>query len=162
MKNAKQDYDLMSMGTIRNAIKQQNAKDDMINGQQPLYEEKLTWYGIDITDNPDAHKEIVPISDEAKKKIFENVRKDFEQTGRKPKDDVSIMESFYDLKDDYVKNIDGMDKLKSSWTMSQYRRAIHSEIESKVRELDKKWDWGQPVKKEVLNQVFGKKLDISI
>ncbi len=156
----------MSMGTIRNAVIQQQARDKIQsrneNSGTPAYDKKVTWYGVDITDNPDIYKEIVPISDKVKKDIFENVKKDFESTGKRSKDDISLMENFYKMCDKYVSNLDGMDKLKTSWSMSQYRRAVHSEIESKIRELDKKWDWGQPVKSEVLNQIFGNKLDVSI
>ncbi len=167
-KTTSNQLDFMSMGTIRNAVIQQKAKEQMnsrfekTNNNDPTYTDKFSWYGIDITDNPNAHKEIVPISDEVKEKIFENVKRDFEQTGRVNKEDVSIMESFYDLKDNYVKNINGMDKLKTSWTMSQYRFELHDKIEEQIRKLDKKWDWGQPVKNEVLNQIFGSKFEISI
>ncbi len=167
-KKPSSNIDFTSMGRVRDAVYRQKSSEQISSklGKsstgEPLYDRKVTWYGIDITDNPHAHKEIVPISDSVKKEIFENVKKDFEATGRQSKDDVSIMESFFDLADDYVKNIEGMDKLKSSWSMSQYRREVHGEIEAKVRELDPKWDWGQPVKTEVLGKIFGSKIDISI
>ncbi len=167
-KTTSNQLDFMSMGTIRNAVIQQKAKEQIESrsnktaNSEPLYEEKLTWYGIDITNNPDVHKEIVPIADNVKEKIFEIVKKDFEETGRKSKDDVSIMESFYKLCDNTVSNIKGIDKLKTAWSMSNYKDEIHSKIENKIRELDKKWDWGQPVKNEVLNQIFGNKFDKSI
>ncbi len=164
---ASSQMDFASMGTIRNAVIQQKAKEEINsrvekNNEKLLYEEKLTWYGIDITNNPDAHKVTVPLSSDVKEKISEIVRKDFEETGRKSKDDVSIMESFYKLCDKTVSNIKGVEKLKTAWSMSQYKDEIHSKIESKIRELDPKWDWGQPVKKEVLSKVFSKSLDVSV
>lgn len=46
--------------------------------------------------------------------------------------------------------------------MSQYRTAVADKIENKIRELDKNWDWGQPVKMEVLNEIFGNKFDVLV
>lgn len=160
--------DFMSMGTIRNAVIQQRTKDNMqsrLNKSEdniPTYTDKLTICGVDYTDNPDGYKVIVPISDEIKKKIYENVKKDFETTGIRSKDNLDIIEDFYDMKRNYINNFKGEQKAKTAWSVSEYRSEIHNKVESKIRELDKKWDWGQPVKKEVLNQIFGNKLDVSI
>ncbi len=165
---ATSQMDFASMGTIRNAVIQQMAKDNMATrlGQTeeniPTYTDKLTICGVDYTDNPDGYKVIVPISDDIKKKIYENVKKDFETTGIRAKDDFRIIEEFYSMKRDYISNKEGEMKAKTMWSVSEYRGELHEKIESKIRELDPKWDWGQPVKKEVLKQVFAKKLDISV
>ncbi len=166
--NVSNNMDFTSMGTIRDAIISEKASEKINsklydnNTGEPLYEEKLTWYGIDITDNPHAHKVIVPLPDDVKEKIFENLKKSYEETGRKPKNDVSTIEEFYDFCDKTVSSKKGLDKLKTSWTMSQYRSEVSDIIESKIRKLDPKWDWGQPVKREVLGKIFGAKLDIYI
>ncbi len=143
-KPANAQFYFMTMGTVRNAVIQQRTKDNMQSKfdetSEPAYDKKVTWYGIDITENPDIYKEIVPISDKAKKEIYENVKKDFETTGKRSKDDISLMENFYKMCDKYVSNLEGLDKLKTSWSLSQYRSSVHSEVESKIRELDKKWD----------------------
>lgn len=111
-------YDFMTMGTVRNAVKLQKTKEqaeNMGNGTgEPLYEDKLSWYGIDITNNPDAHKVIVPLNDAVKEKIFQNVKKSFQETARKPKNDVSTIEEFYDFCDTTVSTLIGMDKLKTA------------------------------------------------
>ncbi len=167
-KSTNNQLDFMSMGTIRNAVIQQKAKDNMQSRLKksdeniPTYTDKLTVCGVDYTDNPDGYKVIIPISEDIKKKVNEFVKKDFETTGIRSKDDLSVIEEFYSMKRDYIKNLKGEEKAKASWSVSEYMREVHGKIENKIRELDKKWDWGQPVKKEVLNQIFGNKLDISI
>ncbi len=165
---ANSQYDFTTMGTIRNAVIQEKVKEQMATRFEkseeniPTYTDKLTICGIDYTDNPDGYKVIIPISDEIKKKIYENVKKDFETTGIRARDDFDIIEEFYSMKRDYIKNIKGEEKAKAMWSVSEYRGEIHTRIEAKIRELDKKWDWGQPVKKEVLNEIFGKKLDVRV
>lgn len=167
-KSSNSQFDFMTMGTVRNAVIQQTAKENMASrldkteSNTPTYDKKVTWYGVDITDNPSAYKKLVPISDEVKKEIYENVKGDFERQGKVSKDDIRNIEKFYKIKEKYLSNVKQEDKPKTSWSMNQYHESVHTEIEAKIRELDPKWDWGQPVKKEVLNQVFGNKLDVSI
>ncbi len=167
-KPATSQLDFMTMGTVRNAVIQQRAKDNMQSKlgkseeNMPTYTDKLTICGVDYTDNPDGYKVIVPISDDIKKKIYENVKKDFETTGIRSREDFRIVEEFYSMKREYAYKFEGEQKAKVAWSVGEYRGEIHTEIENKIRELDKKWDWGQPVKKEVLNQIFGNRLDVSI
>ncbi len=151
--------DFASMGRIRDAVIQQKQKDSVnIKSEKdiPTYTDKLTVCGVDYTNNPDGYKVKVPISDEIKSKIYENVKKDFETTGRRAKDDLRIVEDFYSMKRGYIKNMKGEDQAKTQWSLSQYRNEIHAKVENQIRELDPKWDWGQPVKKEVLKQIFDK------
>ncbi len=165
-RKTKTQYDFTTMGTVRSAVLEEKAKQEMQNSKgasgEPLPDKIVSWHGIDITNTPDIYKVIVPISDEAKQKCYEVVKKGFETTARKAFNDVSNMEDFHSYCKNAVKDIEGLDKLKTHWSISQYFNKIHEEVEIKVRELDPKWDWGQPVKTEVLNEVFGKKFDVSV
>ncbi len=157
------EYDLSKIGRIRDAILDEKAKSvSKENENIPTYTERLTWYDIDITDTPDIYKELVPISEESKKFVYENIKVDFETTGRRAFNDITNIEKYHDYCKRTAGKEDGLNKLKMHWSIGQYRDEVHREIENKVRDLDPKWDWGQPIKTEVLNEIFGKKLDVSV
>ncbi len=156
-------YDISKIGTIREAILAEKTKtEEEGKCDIPAYTERLTWYDIDITNTPDIYKVLVPISEESKKFVYESVKIDFETTARRAYDDITNIEKYHDYCKATAGREEGLEKLKMHWSIGQYRDAVHTEVEKKVRELDPKWDWGQPVKTEVLNEIFGKKFDISI
>ncbi len=163
--------DFTSMGTIKSALIQQKSKERLEglisntknDSDEPTYERRVTKYGVDITDDPHAHKVRVPISDDVKEKIRLNVKESFENTGRDKKASIKVVDDFYKIKEDYLKRYeDPKDKLSPSWSLSEYGSDVHSAVESRVRELDPSWDWGKPVKNEVLSEIFGDNFNFSI
>ncbi|MFV0314841.1 MAG: DUF3879 family protein [Anaerotignum sp.] len=159
--------DFMAMGTVKNAVMQQKAKDYMTDlfekaDPQSTYTEKFTVCGVDVTDNPDAYKVIVPLSENIKNKLDEIVRENLEQQGHVSKTDMKLTEKRIAYQTEYLNSLKQEDRPAALWSIGAYLSTKTDVFEAKIRQLDPKWDWGRPVKEEVLDQVFGNKLDISI
>ncbi len=167
-KNVNSSYDFAKMGRIRETVVREK-ENEKINERKsagyegrPFREHYFFSQGVDVTDNPNAHKVIVPISEEMKREIEKNVQAGYERQGHYPKEDISNVEKMHKLKNEYIANIKKEDRPKTSWSIYQYRHKVSEKYEALIRERDPEWDWGKKVKPEVLKQVFGGGLDISI
>lgn len=154
------DMDIYSIGTIREAIKQKKAKDQMEDQitedeNKDLYDEKFTVCGVDYTNNPDGFKIIVPLPDEVKKQLDQFVRENFERQGHVSKYNMTLTDKRLAYEKKYLESLEQKDRPSALWTMAQYQFAKSDEIEAQVREKDPKWEWGQKIKPEILSEIFG-------
>ncbi len=78
------------------------------------------------------------------------------------KEDRRLTDKRLKYQNEYLSKLKKEDRPAALWSIGEYLYSETEKYESKVRELDPKWDWGKPIKKEIINQVFAKKLDVSV
>jgi len=108
--------------------------------------------GMDVTGRSD-YKKIVPISDEIKQHIYDDIKAAYyERNGMSGSD--ADMDAHYDKIHEYIKVTDKEDRLFVSWTIGQFSISLANKVVSKIKEKDPKWEAGQPVSKDILDEIF--------
>ncbi len=108
--------------------------------------------GMDVTGRSD-YKKIVPISDEIKKHIYEDIKKAYyERNGMSGSD--ADMDAYYDKIHEYIKVTNKEDRPSVAWTTGQFQLSLARKVVSGIKEKDPAWEAGQPVSKNILDEIF--------
>jgi len=108
--------------------------------------------GMDVTGRSD-YKKIVSISDEIKQHIYDDVKKAYyERNGMSGSDE--DMDAYYDKIHEYIKITDKEDRLSVTWTINQFSLSLADKVVSKIKEKDLKWEAGQHISKDILDEIF--------
>lgn len=126
-----------------------NTLEDLLTGH---YKNSYGVEGMCVTGRSD-YKKIVPISDEMKQYLYDETKKAYyERNGMSGND--KDMDAFWDKIHEYIKVTDKEDRLSVSWTISQFSLSLANKIVSGIKERDPKWEAGQPVSKDILDEIF--------
>lgn len=139
--------------TLQNYMKSFDADGNYINPRTGIAGMCAT--GIPISER---HK-IIDVSEEARKKMFDEVKRHFiEENGNLNGRTTKRSEVFQA----YQRSVPVEDRLKGTWTLSQYERQYRQAMIQAVKEADPTWDFGKPFSRKVLDSVTREKVDSAI
>ncbi len=126
-----------------------NTLEDLLTGH---FKNSYGVEGMCITGRSD-YKKIVPISDEMKQYLYDETKKAYyERNGMSGSD--ADMDAFWDKIHDYIKVTDKEDRLSVTWTINQFGLSLGNKVVSGIKEKDPTWEAGQPVSKDILDEIF--------
>ncbi len=148
--NKKKNYSPASKSSKKsNEYYCRNTLEDLLTGH---YKNSYGVEGMCITGRND-YKKIVPISDEIKQHIYEDIKKAYyERNGMSGSD--ADMDAYYDKIHEYIKITDKEDRLSVTWTINQFSLSLSNKVVAEIKEKNPKWEAGQPVSKDILDEIF--------
>ena len=126
-----------------------NTLEDLLTGH---FKNSYGVEGMDVTGRSD-YKKIVPISDEIKQHIYEDIKKSYYERNGMSGSDVD-MDAFWEKIHEYIKITDKDDRLSVTWTINQFGLSLSNKVVAGIKEKDPKWEAGQPVSKDILDEIF--------
>ncbi len=109
--------------------------------------------GMRITGRTD-WKRIIPVSDEMKQHVFEDVKQEFYQYGGMSGDNAAETDAYYDKIHSYVKTLKASDRSPATWTLSQLHLDLAHTVTTAVKEKVPGWTNGQQIPSDVLDEIF--------
>ncbi len=126
-----------------------NTLEDLLTGH---YKNSYGVESMRVTGRSD-YKKIVPISDEIKQHIYDDIKKAYyERNGMSGSD--ADMNAYYDKIHEYIKAANKDDRLSVSWTINQFSLSLADKVAAEIKERDPEWEAGQPVSKDILDEIF--------
>lgn len=139
--------------TIRNWMKKFDADGDYIDSATGIA--GMCSTGIPVSER---HK-IISVSEDARQKMFDEVKRHFiEENGNKNGRTTKRSEVFQA----YQRSVPKEDRLKGTWTLSQYERQYRQAMIQAVKKADPTWDFGKSFDPKVLDSVTREMVDNSI
>ncbi len=141
-----------SFAGAKNQKSNPNAKaiEDLLSGR------RKNSYGIEgmrITGRTD-WKRVIPVSDEMKQHVLEDVKREFYRYGGMSGDNTAETDAYYDRIHSYVRTLKASDRSPATWTLSQLHLSIAHEVKSAVKEKIPGWTSGQQIPSKVLDEIF--------
>ncbi len=138
---------------IKNYMKSFDADGDYIDPTTGIA--GMCSTGIPVSER---HK-IISVSEEARQKMFDETKRHFmEENGNMNGRTTKRSEVFQS----YQRSVPKSDRLKGTWTLSQYERQYRQAMISACKEADPSWDFGKPVPNGALEGVTRDKIDKAI
>ena len=111
--------------------------------------------GIPVSER---HK-IINVSEDARQKMFDETKRHFlEENGNLNGRTTKRSEVFQA----YQRSVPKKDRLKGTWTLSQYERQYRQAMISACKEADPAWDFGKPIPKGALDGITREQIDNAI
>lgn len=144
----------------KNAKNNPNTKaiEDLLSGR------RKNSYGVEgmrITGRTD-WKRIIPVSEEMKQHVLEDVKKEFYQYGEMSGDNAAETDAYYDKIHSYIKTLKASDRSPATWTLSQLHLDLAHAVKNAVQEKVPGWTSGQQIPSNVLDEIFADKRITSI
>ncbi len=96
------------------------------------------------------YKKIVPVSDKVKQELMNDLKESFEKrggmSGVNPKSPMIINK--------YLETLPATERSSAAYTLGQFKINTADRIATFIKEKDSTWDWGKPVKPEILAEAF--------
>lgn len=109
--------------------------------------------GMRITGRTD-WKRTIPVSDEMKQHVFEDVKKEFYKYGGMSGDNIAETDAYYDKIHSYVKTLKASDRSPATWTLSQLHLDLAHAVTDAVKAKVPGWTSGQQIPSDVLDEIF--------
>lgn len=100
--------------------------------------------------NPAEWKKIVPVPDKVKQDIIDALRKEFEEAGGMGDENSPLVK----VKLRYLNSIPKTERTSAGWTLDQIQFAEAERMRDFIKSKDPSWDWGKPVKSEILAEAY--------
>lgn len=126
-----------------------NTIDDLLSGH---FKNSYGVEGMGISGKTD-WKRIVNVSDEMKRHVYEDVKKNFYKYGGMS-GDTAETDAYYDKIHSYVKTLDLSARRAAPWTLGQLHLEIAERVTQAVKEKDPTWTAGKPISREILDEIF--------
>lgn len=104
------------------------------------------------------YQKIVPVSDSVKQELMELVKDSFTNSGGM----LGSNSKYSDIINDYLATISPEDRSSAGFTLSEMFTNEARSIASFIKDNDPKWDFGQSVNPEILEEAFRPKLDMKV
>ena len=138
------------MGDGKEAPKAKTAEE----WKQEYYKTGRVLEGMMVDEGDTSWQKLVPVSDEIRQEMIENVRKEFLESGngKRNPDKSKIAE----INKSYMKTLPPSERLSAAWTISQIITDEERRIAAYVKANDPTWDFGKKFDKNILiNSNFG-------
>ncbi|MBO5598343.1 MAG: DUF3879 family protein [Oribacterium sp.] len=138
---------------IKNYMKSFDADGDYINPRTGIA--GMCVNGIPVSER---HK-IINVSEDARQKMFDETKRHFlEENGKLNGRTTKRSEVFQA----YQRSVPKNERLKGTWTLSQYERQYRQAMISACKEADPSWDFGKPIPAGAVDGVTREKVDGAI
>lgn len=148
--------DFASMGNVRQATKLSGMADSLSKQfdsktiAENLERSRRADTATVVTDT--SWQKTVPISEDAKKELMELVKADFTQRGGMSGDN----SKYTAIVGKYLNTLPKAERPAALYTLSETFTGEAGRVRDIIKGKDPSWDFGKPVKKEILDEIFAK------
>jgi hypothetical protein len=108
------------------------------------------YHGKDGTEDRSTWQQIISVSDEARQKMFDNVKREFIQENGISNGDTTKRSKIFK---EYQLSVKKEDRAKGTWTLQQYEGKYRSAMYAAVKAANPDWEPGQPFDSSILDSV---------
>lgn len=108
------------------------------------------YHGKDGEVDRSTWQQLIDVSDDARQKMFDNVKREFIQENGISNGDTTKRSKIFR---EYQLSVKKEDRAKGTWTLQQYEGKYRSAMYAAVKAANPKWEPGQPFDPSVLNSV---------
>lgn len=127
-----------------------NTIEDLRSGH---YKNSYGVEGMLVTGNPD-QKRIIPVSEEMKEHVFENVKTAYYKYNGMSGDNQAEEEAYHGRLNEYYKTLNRDDRVPACWTLGQLEQKLARAVSDAVREKIPGWSAGQQIPENILDEIF--------
>ena len=110
--------------------------------------------GMDITGRNGDWKKIIPVSNEMKQHVLEDVKREYYKYNGMSGDNEAEWDAYYRKNNEYLKTLKKEDRLSANWTLNQLHLEIGRTVSSAIKEKIPNWTYGDPVSHKLLDEIF--------
>ncbi len=107
-------------------------------------------HGRDGSVDRSTWQQLIPVSDEMRQKMFDNVKREFIQENGISNGDTTKRSQIFR---EYQLSVKKEDRAKGTWTLQQYEGKYRSAMYAAVKAANPKWEPGQPFDPGILDSV---------
>ena len=108
------------------------------------------YHGRDGEVDRSTWQQLIPVSDEMRQKMFDNVKREFIQENGISNGDTTKRSQIFR---EYQLSVKKEDRAKGTWTLQQYEGKYRSAMYAAVKAANPKWEPGQPFDPGILDSV---------
>ena len=108
------------------------------------------YHGEDGTVDRSTWQQLINVSDDARQKMFDNVKREFIQENGISNGDTTKRSQVFR---EYQLSVKKEDRAKGTWTLQQYEGKYRSAMYAAVKAANPKWEPGQPFDPSILDSV---------
>lgn len=108
------------------------------------------YHGEDGTVDRSTWQQLINVSDDARQKMFDNVKREFIQENGISNGDTTKRSKIFR---EYQLSVKKEDRAKGTWTLQQYEGKYRSAMYAAVKAANPKWEPGQPFDPGILDSV---------
>ncbi len=127
-----------------------NTLEDLLSGH---YKNSYGVEGMVITEGSN-RKRIMPVSNEMKQHVFNDVKDKFYKYYGMSGDNESEQREHYGKINEYLKTVKKENRSATSWTLGQMHLGITQAVTKAIKAKIPSWEVGKSVSKEILDEVF--------
>lgn len=110
--------------------------------------------GMDITGRNGDYKKIVPVSDEMKQHVLNDVKLGYYKYNGMSGNNEAEWDAYYRKNNEYLKTLKKEDRLSANWTLNQLHLEIGRAVSDAIKEKIPNWTHGDPVSHKLLDEIF--------
>ena len=110
--------------------------------------------GMDITGRNGDWKKIIPVADEMKQHVLEDVKREYYKYNGMSGDNEAEWDAYYRKNNEYLKTLKKEDRLSANWTLNQLHLEIGRVVSEAIKEKIPNWSHGDPVSHKLLDEIF--------
>lgn len=110
--------------------------------------------GMDVTGRNGDYKKIVPVSDEMKQHVLNDVKLGYYKYNGMSGDNEAEWDAYYRKNNEYLKTLKKEDRLSANWTLNQLHLEIGRAVSDAIKEKIPNWTHGDPVSHKLLDEIF--------
>lgn len=100
------------------------------------------------------YKKIIPVSDEMKQHVLEDVKMAYYKYNGMSGDNEAEWDAYYRKNNEYYKTLKKEDRLSAAWTLNQLHLGISGKVTSALKEKIPGWTAGRPIPEGMLDEIF--------
>ena len=133
---------------MRNVMQNYNSDGDFIGTNGVVV--PGMYHGEDGKVDRSTWQQMIPVSDEMRQKMFDNVKREFIQENGISNGDTTKRSQIFR---EYQLSVKKEDRAKGTWTLQQYEGKYRSAMYAAVKAANPKWEPGQPFDPGILDSV---------
>ncbi len=110
--------------------------------------------GMDVTGRNGDYKKIIPVSDEMKEHVLNDVKNSYYKYNGMSGDNEAEWDAYYRKNNEYYKTLKREDRLSACWTLGQLHQEISHRVTSAIKSQIPGWQAGNPIPHEMLDKIF--------
>ena len=150
LNGGKANMNMPFAGAKRSGAGGRNTLEDLLTGH---YKNSYGVEGMVITKGSN-RKRIMPVSDEMKQFVHNNVKDAFYKYNGMSGDNEAEQKRYSATINNYLKTINKEDRSATSWTLGQMKVNFADRAASAVKEKVPSWTYGKPIPSDVLDEIF--------
>lgn len=99
-------------------------------------------------------KKIIPVSDEMKQHVLEDVKRGYYKYNGMSGDNEAEWDAYYRKNNEYLKTLKKEDRLSANWTLNQLHLELGRAVSTSIKEKMPNWNYGDPVSHKLLDEIF--------